>query len=338
MPDTIFLTGASGFIGSHLAERFAADGHRVRALVRADARHLDRAPAHLAARIERVTGDLARPGSLAAALDGATAVVHVAGLTRAPGAGPAADAAFDAANVTATTRLLDAVLDHAPGVRRVVVTSSLAAVGRGDGSRVADESTPLAPISRYGASKARMEATLAPYHARLPLTVVRPPAVYGPREADILTFFRAAARGLCPVVGDASEPVLTLVHVDDLVDGYARALAHPAAAGQTYFLGTAAPVSWAEVRDATAAALGRRIVTIPIPRALVVPIGTAVEALGRLAGQYPPLNREKALELRDAVIACDSSKATREIGYAPRVGLGEGIAATIAWYRREGWM
>ncbi len=238
MPDTIFLTGASGFIGSHLAERFAADGHRVRALVRADARHLDRAPAHLAARIERVTGDLSRPESLAAALDGVTAVVHVAGLTRAPGAGPAADAAFEAANVTATTRLLDAVTDRAPDVRRVVVTSSLAAVGRGDGSRVADESTPLAPISRYGASKARMEAAVTPYAGRLPLTIVRPPAVYGPRESDILTFFRTAARGLCPVVGDASEPVLTLVHVDDLVDGYALALAHPAAVGQTYFLGT----------------------------------------------------------------------------------------------------
>ncbi len=338
MTETIFLTGGSGFIGSHLAERFAADGHTVRALVRADARHLDRAPADLAARIERVSGDLLRPETLARALDGVTAVVHVAGLTRAPGASASADAAFEAANVTATTRLLDAILAHAPGVGRVVLTSSLAAVGRGDGTRVADETTALAPISRYGASKARMEAALSGYRDRLPLVVVRPPAVYGPREADILTFFRTAARGLCPVVGNANEPVLTLVHVRDLVDGYACALVHPAATGETYFVGTDRVVSWREVRDATAAALGRRVVTLPIPRALVVPIGTAVEALGRIAGQYPPLNREKALELRDAVTACSSAKAMREIGYAPRVGLADGIAETIAWYRAEGWM
>ena len=338
MTETVFLTGASGFIGSHLAERLAADGHTVRALVRRDARHLDRAPADLAARIERVTGDLADPASLAAALRGATAVVHVAGLTRAPGASASADAAFEAANVTATTRLLDAVRDHAPDVRRVVVTSSLAAVGRGDGSAVADEATPLAPISRYGASKARMEAALAPYRDWLSLVVVRPPAVYGPREADILTFFQSAARGLCPVVGDPAAPAVTLVHVRDLVDGMVRAMVHPAAIGQTYFLGTEAPVSWGAVRDAAAAALGRRVVTVRVPKALIVPIGTAVEALGRVAGTYPALNREKALELRDAVIACDSSKAMREIGHAPSVGLAEGIAETIAWYRAEGWL
>lgn len=338
MPETVFLTGASGFIGSHLAERLAADGHTVRALVRRDARHLDRAPAAFASRIERVTGDLADPASLADALRGAAAVVHVAGLTRAPGASSAADAAFESANVTATTRLLDAVIEHAPDVRRVVVTSSLAAVGRGDGTAVADEATPLAPISRYGASKARMEAALAPYRYRLPLVVVRPPAVYGPREADILTFFQTAARGLVPVVGDPAAPAVTLVHVRDLVDGMVRAMAHPAAVGQTYFLGTDAPVSWGAVRDATAAALGRRVVTVRVPRALIVPIGTAVEALGRIAGTYPALNREKALELRDAVIACDSSKAMREIGYAPSVDLAEGIAETIAWYRAEGWL
>lgn len=338
LPDTVFLTGASGFIGSHLAERLAADGHTVRALVRRDARHLNRAPTDLAARIARVSCDLADPTSLAEALHGVTAVVHVAGLTRAPGASLDAETAFEAANVTATTHLLDAVLTHAPDVRRVVLTSSLAAVGRGNGSAVADEATPLAPISRYGASKARMEAAIAPYRDRLPLAVVRPPAVYGPREADILTFFQTAARGLVPVVGDPTAPALTLVHVRDLVEGYVRAMTHPAAVGQTYFLGTAAPVSWGAVRDATAAALGRRVVTVRVPKALIVPIGTAVEALGRLAGQYPPLNREKALELRDAVIACDSSKAMREIGYAPSVDLAEGIAETIAWYRAEGWL
>lgn len=327
---TIFLTGGTGFIGSHLAEALLEDGHTVRALVRNDLKWLAGVP------VEPVRGDLSDPAHLRAALQGVDVVYHVAGLTRAP-QGPAGDAALHAANVTATTDLLDAVLDAAPEAR-VVVTSSLAAVGKRPRSGVADEATPLRPVSRYGASKAAMEAALQPYLERMRLTVVRPPAVYGPREADIYTVFQtASAYRVFPIVGDPHAPALTLVHVRDLVHGY-RLAAQERAVGGTYFFGSERDYAWAEIRDATAAALGHRLFTVRIPTALVVPLGTLVERVGKALGQYPPLNREKALEVRDATTRCDSGKAIVELGYEPTVELEKGLAETIRWYREQRWL
>ncbi len=330
---TIFLTGGTGFIGSHLAETLVARGHHVRALVRSDPKWL------AGTKVEIVKGDLSNPEVLWKALDGVEYVYHVAGVTRATD-----DAAFEAGNVRATLNLLGAVKMAASGVKKVMITSSLAAVGTCAGG-VATEETPLDPISRYGKSKARMEEAL---HARhdltesyaetLPLVVVRPPAVYGPREADIYTFFQTLSKGLCPVVGDPEAPALSLVHSRDLVRGMIEAAEAPNTTGETYFVGSEKAYSWAEVRDAAARALGRNVITLKIPEKLVVPIGRLAEWGGNLIGQYPALNREKALEIRDACKICSVEKAQRDFGYTQQVALEDGIAETITWYRKKGWL
>ncbi len=322
---TVFLTGGTGFIGSHLAEALVARGDAVRALVRGAPRWLAGVPG-----VTPVRGDLTDAAVLRDALTGVDVVYHVAGVTRAQD-----DAAFEAGNVAATTGLLDAVRLASPRAR-VVVTSSLAAVGACTGG-VATEASPLRPISRYGASKARMEGALAAY-ADLALTVVRPPAVYGPREADIYTFFQTLSKGLCPIIGDPDVPALTLVHVRDLVAGMLLCADLPEAVGETFFLGSPRDYSWGEIRDAAAAALGRRVRTVRVPKALVGTVGAVAELAGRLTGQYPPLNREKAREIRDACVRCSSEKARRALGYAPSVALADGIAETIRWYRQEGWL
>lgn len=331
---TIFLTGGTGFIGSHLAEALLARGHTVRALLRGNPRWLDAVPG-----VERVKGSLSDVGVLWEALQGVDYVYHVAGVTRAT-----SDEVFEAGNVRATLNLLGAIAHAAPNVRKVLITSSLAAVGACSGG-IASEDAPLNPISLYGASKARMEQALFAKHEmtaswaeQLPLVVVRPPAVYGPREADIFTFFKTVSQGICPVVGSAKTPVLSLVHSTDLVEGMIQAAEHPETSGKTYFIGSAEVYSWGQIRDATAKALGRRVLTIPIPESLVVPIGTAVEAVGRLFKSYPPLNREKAREIRDACKACSIERARADFGYAPRISLEDGIAETLRWYKQEKWL
>jgi nucleoside-diphosphate-sugar epimerase len=183
-----------------------------------------------------------------------------------------------------------------------------------------------------------MEAALAPFQADLPLVVVRPPAVYGPRETDILTFFQTVRRGICPVIGDGTQPDLSLVHVRDLVQGMIDAVASEATSGQTYFIGSEVPYAWNQVRDATAAALGRSVLTIPIPPALIEAVGAVAEVAGKLLGTYPPLNREKAAEIRHACKMCSSAKARRDFGYRPGIPLEDGIRETIAWYRAHGWL
>lgn len=321
-----FVTGGTGFIGSHLAEALLAQGAEVRCLVRTEPKWL----AGLG--IKTYTGDLLDHDTLKAACEGVDYVYHTAGVTRATD-----QATFEDGNVLGTLAVLDAVKAVAPQVKKVLVTSSLAAIGRCPAG-IADENTPLDPISRYGESKAEMERRITSYQEELPLVVVRPPAVYGPREKDIFTFFKTVSRGVCPVVGDLRTPTLSLVHVRDLVRGMIQAAESEATVGETYFIGSEEQYSWGDVKDATAAALGHRAIAIALPPAWVVPVGTIVEGAARVFGKYPPLNKEKALEIRDACKMCSTTKARRDFGYRQQVSLREGITETMAWYREVGWL
>ncbi|CAM3231707.1 NAD-dependent epimerase/dehydratase family protein [Rhodothermus bifroesti] len=329
-----FVTGGTGFIGSHLVEELLRRGYReVRCLVRNQLRWLEGLD------IVPVRGDFSRIEVLWHALRDVDVVFHVAGVTRARDW-----ATFEQGNITATLNLLGALLEANPHVRKVLITSSLAAVGYCP-KGIATEETPLHPISAYGRSKALMEQALwtprtdgIVYAERLPIVVVRPPAVYGPREADIYTFFRMVSRGICPIIGCGQKPELSLVHVRDLVRGMVDAAESEVTTGQTYFISSEQFYSWHEIRKATLHALGRRALTVHIPPFLVEPVGALVEFAGHLTGTYPPLNREKAREIRYACKMCTVDKARRDFGYRQQVPLEEGIQETIAWYRHQGWL
>lgn len=323
---TAFVTGGTGFVGSHLVEHLLSSGYTdVRCLVRSDPKWLSDLPVTL------IAGDLAHTQALDTGIAGADVVYHVAALTRAR-----TWPAFQSANVDSTRHLLERIRVKAPNLQRIVLTSSLAAVGR-SAHAIPDESTPLRPVSMYGRSKMEMEQVAREFND-LPWTIVRPPAVYGPRETDIFTFFQTMSRGICPVVGNGREPALSLVHVHDLVRGMRQASEVDRTVGGTYFLGSREPYSWAVIRDAAATALGRRVVTVPVPRFLVPIVGAATEFAGRLLGTYPAMNREKAAEIMSAATMCDSRLAMDTFGYAPDVDLWEGLQQTMAWYRKAGWL
>jgi len=321
----VFVTGGTGFVGSHLVDTLIERGARVRCLVRTDPKWLD------SLSVDIIRGTLHDNDALTRGVQGAHVVLHMAGRTRAP-----ERSAFIRDNVEGTLNLMQAV-ESANTVEHTVVASSLAAVGSG-GSGIVDESVPLRPVSDYGYSKARMEEALSEWIDRLPLTIIRPPAVYGPRETDILTFFQSVARGLCPIVGDGSTPSLSLVHARDLVDGILLSVGREAAFGQTYFVGGPGQVAWHDVRDAATSALGKRVLTLPVPRVIVPTVGAISEWVGKLTGTYPPLNREKAREILEAALMCSSEKAVSELGYAPSVDLDSGIRETLSWYRERGWL
>jgi nucleoside-diphosphate-sugar epimerase len=332
---TALVTGGTGFVGSHLVEELLRRGmDEIRCLVRTDPKWLSGLD------VTTVHGDLSDVDVLWDALDGVDEVYHVAGRTRAP-----TKDAFYEANVQATLNLLGAVKHAAPDLDRVLITSSLAAVGRCE-QEVATENAPLRPVSMYGRSKAQMEEALQErpettpesYAETLPLTVVRPPAVYGPRDRDILDFFQAVKRHVCPVVGGGSARTLSLVHVRDLVAGMVDACRHPDTVGETYFLGSERPYAWNEVKRAATAALDTWAVTVPVPGPLVGLVGAVSEVWGAMSGTHPPLNRDKAREIRHACTACSIEKAQQDFGYAPSISLDDGVADTIAWYRSEGWL
>jgi len=326
-----FVTGGTGFVGSHLVEELLNRDYKVRCLVRSDLKWLDGLP------IETVRGDLFDAEALREGVRGVDIVHHVAGLTRAE-----TQEALDRANVEGTLSVLDAVRAAAPAVESVVVTSSLAACGPspvvGDRPRPLTEADPLRPITRYGRSKERMEAAMQEHYDDLPLTIVRPPAVYGPREADIFTIIKAADKQrVFPIVGEGRAPQLSLVHVRDLVRGLADLGESDATAGETYFVSSEAHYSWNEIRETILGALGRGALRVNVPRPLVGVVGMAAEAVGKAFGTYPPLNREKAREAKAAWL-CSPAKAQRDVGYRQTVSLDEGMRETVAWYRAHGWL
>ena len=305
----------------------------MRALQRSDPKWLAETTA------EPVVGDLHDADALRRGVEGAALVAHVAGLTRARD-----QTTLDRANVDGTRAVLQAVRQsaEASGVApRVLVTSSLEALGPNaigtDGVPIpAVETDPLRPITMYGGSKARMEDAVRDEFADLGATIVRPPAVYGPREADLFEMIKGASRGLFAVVGRDDVPRVSFVHVRDLVGGMADLLEADATAGETYFVGTRG-YAWGEIRRAMEAAVGKKTLKLPVPGAVIGAVGSLAERAGGLVGKLPPLTRDKAEAARHAWV-CSSAKAHDAVGYAPAVPLADGLAETVGWYRQRGWL
>ena len=323
-PVTALVTGATGFIGSHLAERLATMGMEVRCLVRpaSSRRYLPLSG------IVLMEGDLATGKGLREACEGADVVFHLAGVTKARRKGD-----YYGGNVAATASLVRACTN----VPRLVHVSSLAAVGpSGDGVPLAEDASPH-PLTTYGKSKLLGETVVRDSELASRSVIVRPPVVYGPRDTDVFHFFRAAARGLLPVIGH-TERFFSAVYVKDLVEGLLAAALCPAAAGRTYFMAHPRPVAWSEFGVQAAALMGRRARTVTVPRRLAWAVGLGGEAWSWISGRPGILSREKVAEAGCRYWTCDPARATGELGFTAATGLREGMAETLAWYQGAGWL
>jgi nucleoside-diphosphate-sugar epimerase len=322
-----FVTGGTGFVGSHVVEYLLANGYdHVRCLVRSEPKWLEGLD------VEIVRGDLGSFASIKKAVRGVEYIYHIGGLTRSKSLDE-----LRKANVEGTLNVVRAVDEAAPYVRKILVTSSLSVIGQSD-DPVADEDTPMNPISMYGRSKAEMEDQLKEWSSRLPITIVRPAAVYGPRENDIYTYFKSASRGLTAIVGDGTDPEVNLVYATDVARGVVEAAESTSAEGKTYFIGSERQYSWAEMRDAVADALGRRVVTLNVPPKMVERVGALFEKTAGLLGKYPPLNKEKAREILSACKMCSVERAKADFGYSQEVELDMGVRKTVVWYQDNGWL
>jgi dihydroflavonol-4-reductase len=320
-----FITGGTGFIGSHLVDRLIAQGdHELHCLVRTKEKWLE------GKQFNRVYGSLNDIHTLKPAIDGADVIYHMAGVVKAPD-----NKTFFSVNVEATENLLR--LAQKMNVPKVVILSSLAAAGPSTSAEVT-ENDPMRPVSRYGQSKKQMEEIIAKIaDGKTSVSILRPSAVYGPREEDIFTFFQIASRGFCPVVGSGEDKPISLAHVDDVVDGILLAEKVRRSGVETYFIASDRGYTWHEIRDATALALGRKLTTIRVPEKLVEHVGSAVEGLASFFGKYPVMNKDKASEMILPWV-CSVEKARRDLGYNPKIDITSGIKHTIDWYRLHNWL
>lgn len=324
----VALTGASGYTGGRLLSSLLARGDAVSALVRPAS--VTDALRSSGARL--VPGDLASPEAVGQLVEGADAVLHVAAVYRTAGH---PDSYYREVNVGGTERLLEAAARQ--GVRRFVHTSTVGVHGHVL-NPPADEDAPIAPGDIYQQTKAEGEALAFSYQrARgVPVTVVRPGAIYGPGETRLLKLFRAIARGRYAVVG-SGRSFYHPVYIDDLVAGYVLALERPEAVGQAFLIAGARYVSQDELAALIARHTGGRVLPFHIPAAPIQLLGDLVEAVCVPFGIEPPIHRRR-VDFWTKSRAFSIEKARRLLGYSPQMDLDEGIRRTAAAYREAGWL
>ncbi len=332
------VTGGSGLIGSHLVNHLLSEGDTVRVLLR-DAGRLGWLSS-TTFDLDVVTGDITDSRALDRAVQGVDVVYHVAGRTLSFSEG-----GFNQVNQAGTANVAAACARRTrPPV--LVAVSSLAAAGPSLPGRPRVEADRPAPITAYGRSKLRGEEALRNYASQVPITIIRPPGVFGPRERYLLRMFQLVSRGWHVTVGSGALEV-SLVEVRDLVAGLRLAAARGRRLAEApdepstgvYFL--AQPEH--PTLDALAALVARALDRRP-PRPIRVPVfvawgvAAAAELAARVRRQPGYLSFDKVREACAGSWTCSPERAECELGARPRFDLAEGLRQTAVWYREQGWL
>ena len=321
------VTGATGFVGSHLVDHLVARGDEVTAMVRSPAK----AARVLPPSVRLVEGDLHSLAALAAAVAGQETVYHVAGMIAAR-----REAEFLHANRDGAKHVVDAI--HGAGARaRLVVVSSMAAGGPARrGEWLTGSETPR-PVTSYGRSKLAGEEVVRASGLRW--TIVRPPLVYGPRDLEVLKVFQLARLPVTPVFGDGLQE-LSVIHVADLSRALvAASLADPAIGGTYYACHPEVVTTTGFVRAvARAVRPGRSSEpwVLRLPRGVAWAALTVTGTAAALAGKATVLSPGKLNELFVPAWTGDPAPLTRDTGWSAVIPLAEGLASTARWYREAG--
>jgi nucleoside-diphosphate-sugar epimerase len=331
---TVLVTGATGFIGGHLAEALVDAGHEVTCLVRATSDRSRLEPLG----VRFAEGDINDQASLAAAIAdaGAEVVYHLAAMLKQPW-----HPEFLTTNADGVRLVARACADAGGPV--LLSVSSIAAAGPARHGRPLVESDPPEPVSRYGRSKLGGEEAARELAGRVPITIVRPPAVVGERDTASLPLFEMAARGFHPVPGRGQDR-LSMVHVGDLVAAIIAAAERGERLGDRagqgiYFAAADEQPTIRELGELLAPAVGRdRVRVVPAPRLLSKLVGAAAEGVARARNRPSILNYDKMIEANAGSWICSTDKARDQLGWAPAEPLGDRLAQTGAWYRDQGWI
>jgi nucleoside-diphosphate-sugar epimerase len=316
------VTGATGFIGSYLAEALLRRGYEVTCIARSTSdlkwiEHLD---------LKYISCDLADIDSCAGQIKDFDFIFHLAGLTKAK-----TESEFFSANAVCTAKLAKIAAERNVGLRRFVYVSSLAAAGpSSDGVPLKEDCEPM-PVSFYGKSKLEGEKAVLRHCGEMPVTVIRPSAVYGPRDADFLVMFRMVKRGIFPYWG---EGFYSMLYVEDLVRGIILSAEKKEAEGQTFFLSDEMVYTNGEIIKGISEALETKPIKIRLP----LPLVPFFAFLGEKINKKSIINSDKVRELRFSNWTCDVGKARRELGFGSKTTLTEGVKWTADWYKIHRWL
>jgi nucleoside-diphosphate-sugar epimerase len=323
----VLVTGANGFVGSHICEALLEDGYTVRALVRktSDLTNIKDLQLNL------VYGDICSPETLTAAVTGVAVVINNAGLIKAKDPRD-----FRRVNCGGTENIIEAVRRHNPGLTRLVHISSTAASGPAPDDCPINEEYRPSPLTEYGRSKLAAEQAILANKADVPSTILRPSAVYGPRDKEMYSFFKAIKFGIKPLFGDG-ENYINFTYVKDLAQAVVKAISTSSVSGSIYFVAERQAYAYREAGTIISSILKNRTITLRVPGPILGLAGIVSDGIARLRGKASVFTKDKAKEILAKHWLFDTSKIEQEMGFCAtdfRTGAGE----TIAWYKERGWL
>lgn len=324
------ITGSNGFIGSMLRNQLIAENADVRCLVRSNPGSQTRADGYTQYGINYHDEEsLVSSG----ALDDATHLYHVAGVTKSLSL-----EGFRQGNVTPTRNLIRALQRVNPNLERFVLISSQAAAGPATSTQSPKtEADRAAPIEDYGQSKHEAEQLLTESALPFPYTIIRPAAVYGPRDVDFLALFKQLKNGLGIYPGNRNSYVST-IYVDDLVKGIIDASRHASTGNSTYFLTNEVAVSWQQIYQHIATLWSSRLIEINLPIGIIAAVAKLGDLYSKATGNITVLNSKKIDLARPRYWVCSSAQATQDFGFSPETELASGLRKTFEWYKTSGWL
>lgn len=322
------VTGATGFIGSHLADSLIQKEFKVRALVRrtSDRRWLKQPG------VEILPGNLNDAGSLKPVLHGVDYIFHLAGLIEAP-----SQEAYDRINVEGTRALLQAVRMAGGSLKKFILVSSQAAGGPSAPGQAVQEDDLPRPVSEYGRSKLVAEKVVLEFAGVFPVVILRPPTIYAPRDSRVLTAFRMMKRGFALAPGSQSKWI-SFCYVSDLIEALLRAALQATPSGRIYNVAGERPHEWLEFIDAIGKAMGRTYRLYRIPLSMLFLLGLGGELYSRLSGRRTVFTRQRVREFAQHSWVIDGNRIRKELGWQERVSLQEGMRRARTWYEENGWL
>jgi nucleoside-diphosphate-sugar epimerase len=322
----VLVTGANGFVGSHLAEKLAQKGVQVNALVRKTS-HI---PFQTGPLLRLVYGDVTDLDSIKAAAQGVKIIYHLAGILRGSSLQK-----LNEVNAEGTRNVCEAALG-VEGLKKLVYVSSLSAAGPSRDGKPLSENSTCQPVSRYGETKLQGEVIARSFGNQIPLTILRPGAVYGPRETDILAYFKMVRDGW--VLLPRLRQEVSFVYVEDLVNAILLAGESEKAVGQSYFVSDGEVCSWQRLTEEIGKAMNRSFKTVQVPMGIVRVVAYLGELAERVGGKASMLNVDKVKEAFYTHWTCEIAKIRTQLGYQPSWDLEKGVRDTTNFYQQSGWI
>lgn len=325
---TAIVTGASGFIGSHLVDYLVEQGCVVHALIRKTSDHKwlnksDQVKLHIA--------DLEQEQPLPC-LEQADYLFHCAGLTKAK-----TREKYFRGNADACETLYKSCAATGNSLKAIVHLSSLAAAGPGEPGTAVNEKSPCKPITYYGESKLKGEEIAMEYAASLPIVVIRPPVVYGPRESNFFVYLKTLNKGWNLKIGTARRE-LSLIYVTDLVKAMVQAAVCFPKDERIYFVTDGNSYTWDRVADSAMRILDVSAKTLVIPEVILSLAAKFSEALAWFGSNPALLDRQRVIDIRQTSWVASPESFFKSHGFQPEYDLDKGLRKTLEWCQANNWM